>query len=176
MKLKKPGGDWFYISFKYENPPAYCFICGYIGHVDSRCARVYDATGGEVDKACSLLTVVARRSRPLVGSQWLRNSKDFSNSTADEGMQGDMVVDNDNDGIMINSGAVTKVLFGNDNDGTVNVDYGIVVTDTKRKILAEESIDGSLPSGPNLSPVKDAMVDTSLVLPVVPGLQAHREL
>lgn len=28
MKVKKSGNEWFWIVFKYENVPTFCFICG----------------------------------------------------------------------------------------------------------------------------------------------------
>lgn len=31
MKVRKTGNDWFWIVFKYENAPTFCFICGLMG-------------------------------------------------------------------------------------------------------------------------------------------------
>lgn len=32
MKVRKAGNEWFWILFKYENVPTFCFICGILGH------------------------------------------------------------------------------------------------------------------------------------------------
>lgn len=37
MKVKPANGDAFYIEFKYERLPTFCFICGLIGHNESSC-------------------------------------------------------------------------------------------------------------------------------------------
>ncbi|XP_074326563.1 uncharacterized protein LOC141664509 [Apium graveolens] len=32
MKIRRAGNEWFWIVFKYENIPTFCFICGIFGH------------------------------------------------------------------------------------------------------------------------------------------------
>lgn len=34
MKLKKAGGDWILVDFKYERLNTFCFICGLLGHTE----------------------------------------------------------------------------------------------------------------------------------------------
>lgn len=41
MKLKKKGGEWFWINFKYEHAPTFCFIYGIIGHSEHFCPKLF---------------------------------------------------------------------------------------------------------------------------------------
>ena len=42
MKIKKQGGEWTWINFKYERLPTFCFFCGIIGHNERFCQRFFD--------------------------------------------------------------------------------------------------------------------------------------
>lgn len=42
MRLKKSGGEWMWISFKYERLPLFCFYCGIIGHSEMFCEALFD--------------------------------------------------------------------------------------------------------------------------------------
>lgn len=46
MKLRKAGGEWIWITFKYENVPMFCFICGIIGHSEKFCNTLFDTPEG----------------------------------------------------------------------------------------------------------------------------------
>lgn len=35
MKIRKAGDEGFWINFKYENVPTFCFICGILGHSEN---------------------------------------------------------------------------------------------------------------------------------------------
>lgn len=35
MKVRKSGGEWIWITFKYENLPTFYFICGFLEHSDT---------------------------------------------------------------------------------------------------------------------------------------------
>ena len=50
MKLKKAGGDWLWIDFKYERLNIFCFICGLLGHTEKQCPKLYDCPSGEIVK------------------------------------------------------------------------------------------------------------------------------
>ncbi|XP_074377829.1 uncharacterized protein LOC141719355 [Apium graveolens] len=41
MKIKKSAEDWYWITFKYENAPTFCFICGILGHSEKFCSRLF---------------------------------------------------------------------------------------------------------------------------------------
>ena len=34
MKIKKSGGEWLWVHFRYELLNLFCFICGCLGHTD----------------------------------------------------------------------------------------------------------------------------------------------
>lgn len=42
MKIKKVGGEWIWIHFKYERLPSFCFYCGRIGHTEKFCEDMFD--------------------------------------------------------------------------------------------------------------------------------------
>ena len=42
MRIKKVGGEWAWITFKYERLSMFCFLCGMIGHCDRFCEKLFD--------------------------------------------------------------------------------------------------------------------------------------
>lgn len=50
MKIRSAGGEWFWISFKYENVPIFCFICGVMGHSNKFCSSLFVIPKSEIVK------------------------------------------------------------------------------------------------------------------------------
>lgn len=42
MKIKREGGSWSWINFKYEMLGTFCFVCGIVGHTERDCNIVYE--------------------------------------------------------------------------------------------------------------------------------------
>lgn len=42
MRLKKEGGEWMWIEFKYERLNIFFFICGLLGNTEKLCLKLYD--------------------------------------------------------------------------------------------------------------------------------------
>nr|DAD38903.1 TPA_asm: hypothetical protein HUJ06_013225 [Nelumbo nucifera] len=49
-KIKKMGGEWLLVKFKYERLSHFCFICGLLGHIDRFCDKLFSTNGEEVKK------------------------------------------------------------------------------------------------------------------------------
>ena len=46
MKIKKVGGDWLWVDFRYT----FCFICGCLGHTERKCIKLYNHHDVKVPK------------------------------------------------------------------------------------------------------------------------------
>ena len=74
MKLKKAGGDWIWVDFKYEHLNIFCFICGLLGHTEKQCPQLYECTSGEIVKAYGhWMKAPNRRNAMNSGDRWLRS-------------------------------------------------------------------------------------------------------
>lgn len=73
MKVRRSGGEWQWITFKYENVPTFCFICGILGHSKFFCSRLFDTPEEEIIKPYGAwMRANLRKQTNLVGSKWLR--------------------------------------------------------------------------------------------------------
>lgn len=72
MKMKKNGGECFWIEFKYERLPNFCFLCGIIGHTERFCFKHFEGVNEETERPYGpWLRATGRRSTANMGSPWL---------------------------------------------------------------------------------------------------------
>lgn len=77
MKLRKTGNEWFWITFKYENAPVFCFICGLLGHSDKFCSQLFDKPENEIVRPYGAwMRAPLRRQTKMIGAKWLRTGED----------------------------------------------------------------------------------------------------
>lgn len=73
MRIKKKGGEWQWIHFKYERLPSFCFFCGIIGHSEKFCELLFDNLDKrEERKFDSTLRAPIRKQQAGSPNQWLR--------------------------------------------------------------------------------------------------------
>lgn len=73
MKLKKKGGEWVWVNFKYEHIPTFYFICGIIGHSERFCPKLFQQEGDITERLYGTWLRAAPKLSVLnFGSKWLR--------------------------------------------------------------------------------------------------------
>lgn len=72
MKMKRDGGEWVWVEFKYKHLLTFCFLCGIIGHTEKFCAMMYEGRDPNLEKPYgSWLRAGGRRAAPSAGQRWL---------------------------------------------------------------------------------------------------------
>lgn len=72
MKMKKQGGDWSWVDFKYERLPNFCFLYGIIGHTERFCHLLFEGVDEGIERPYdSWLRATSRRPPVFSSSQWL---------------------------------------------------------------------------------------------------------
>ncbi|KAH9665322.1 CCHC-type domain-containing protein [Citrus sinensis] len=73
MRLKKAGGDWIWVDFKYERLNIFCFTCGLLGHTAQQCPKLYESPKSEIVPVYGhWLKAPTRRTVMNSGERWLR--------------------------------------------------------------------------------------------------------
>lgn len=78
MRIKREGGEWTWINFKYERLSNFCFLCGLMGHSDRDCGVVYANPNKIVERSYGtwLRALVRGGKNQNIGVRWLRNGLD----------------------------------------------------------------------------------------------------
>uniref|UniRef100_A0A803QS68 CCHC-type domain-containing protein n=1 Tax=Cannabis sativa TaxID=3483 RepID=A0A803QS68_CANSA len=73
LKLTKDDGTWFWVNFKYERAPTFCFICGIIGHTERFCSKLFHQSVDTVVKPYGeFMRAQPQRNHKNIGARWLR--------------------------------------------------------------------------------------------------------
>ena len=75
-RIRKPKGDWFFVSFKYERLSLFYFICGCLGHLDRFFSKLFTVPKEEITCGWGawLKALVRLFTRPGF-NPWLRTNQ-----------------------------------------------------------------------------------------------------
>ncbi|KAM7490617.1 hypothetical protein LguiA_033538 [Lonicera macranthoides] len=94
MKIKKEGGDWSWISFKYERITTFCLYCGILGHSKYFCENFMDQEDKEAPKPYGLfMKALNRRPQNNAEEKWLRYDSPMVETSGGTNAKNCMVVE-----------------------------------------------------------------------------------
>lgn len=150
MKIKKTGGDWLWIKFKYERLPSFCFYCGIIGHSDKFCEAMFDNPQcGEERKYDSSLRAPTKKQNNSKGNQWLRDANGSYGGVPVESVGGDGQVTNSRD----------LRLVQRDRSNQVNAGDNYASNQEGKDVILNANDNGPINEGLIISKQKSARID-----------------
>uniref|UniRef100_A0A803P906 Uncharacterized protein n=1 Tax=Cannabis sativa TaxID=3483 RepID=A0A803P906_CANSA len=169
MKISPEGEDSFWINFKYERAPTFCFICGIIGHTENFCSQLFHTPPEKIVKPYgNWMRAQPTRQSKFIGSKWLRNvgwqpeqeasveniGKVNANPNIIGGNQGTHSTINTGDSQHIHSSDLLNKAATQNNNGIEK--GGLPISDVKRR---RTSIEGSI----DLDPLDEDMDHNDLM-------------
>lgn len=98
MKLRKNADQWSWVNFKYEGIPTFYFICGFIGHSDKFCEKLFETPENLITRPFGQwMRAEPRRRNYAIGSKWLRPVGGFpvaSSGEREDPITGKVVTEN----------------------------------------------------------------------------------
>lgn len=74
-KVKRVGGEWSMVQFKYERLGVFCYLCGVIGHTEQYCDQLFEMQQDDGVRFWGpSLKAEAKRGGGAGGSRWLRET------------------------------------------------------------------------------------------------------
>lgn len=84
MRIRRNGGDWSWISFRYERLPNFCFICSLIGHTEKFCIKPFEGYPTTAERQFGAwLRAQTQRPSPVSGNRWVVMDHDGRKTTTD---------------------------------------------------------------------------------------------
>ncbi|XP_031126222.1 uncharacterized protein LOC116028601 [Ipomoea triloba] len=187
MKMKKPGGEWFWVTLRYERLPSFCFHCGIIGHADKFCPEAFDKPMQSTERPFgSWMRAGGRRGGTTTPNKWLVLDQSTAGMSARAlGRSGSPVTSNEKlmqqvvgnmplHGLNVDNDEGVRACEGSGELNAEGGSEGVVFTDQKRKKTISEG--ESEESGPGIwnSPMIVEEVGHFNSEEVGSGFQAHR--
>ncbi|XP_063940510.1 uncharacterized protein LOC135149254 [Daucus carota subsp. sativus] len=136
MKIKMAGDAWFWINFKYENVPSFCFICGIVGHSERFCSQLFEKAESEIVKPYGeWMRAPLRRQVKPIGAKWLRNGESGSKYAADLQIQSKRNEDDESNQdsekiglykeVLMDSADITETKMADENSGNSSISKNV---------------------------------------------------
>lgn len=86
LKLRKNGGDWAWVTFKYERLYTFCYFCGCVGHSEKFCMKAIESENPPNELLYGpWLRAAVRRPAVEVGERWLVKEEPTDDATGEFG-------------------------------------------------------------------------------------------
>uniref|UniRef100_A0A803QJ80 Reverse transcriptase domain-containing protein n=1 Tax=Cannabis sativa TaxID=3483 RepID=A0A803QJ80_CANSA len=112
MKVRTVGKEWFWVNFKYERVPLFCFICGIIGHSERFCEELFVKPIADIVKPYGewMRANPIKSNHYSIGAKWLRpggaGSPEVENGDTVDQNEDDVMADLNEIAVIGNQGKV----------------------------------------------------------------------